>query len=591
MSQTTTSTTTSRSHRPPTSQLVPARRRGADHHPWAQRAETPLAPEARRASAPRPPQPTSATKAPTPGKHGRPRTGTVRQWERLDGDFGFGVEFLDQYDEVQYERCGLGSEGWSRARAEVALEEFLQAVAEGTYTPTQDRSGTVEPDPLFVNWAAEVIAVHGDEVSENHRRFLVNIFTNHLKPEFQTERLSAVNRAKRLSTFRSKQLKKMRQIRRAAEKGTPLCREGGQPLSLGERTINHVFSVLAFILEKALWDDDIDVWFNSARNPALRVEVPKRSYRDWLEADELLSLLDAAELIDQPTRPATLIKAIEVRQMRKTMTVAQTAAALGISEGGVCYLCSRERVEQVSMTRTIIAVLGASGTRNTELCRLRPIDLDFIHSKIRIPRAKTAAGVREIDMTPWLQRQLETYVASLGPDYDPEAPLFPNRRGNHFDKDSLNKRLGRVHLAVGEMRRALRLPPLPTKLTAHVFRRTFITLMIEAGAPLSYVQKLVGHEDQATTVRIYNRVLKKRDTRRFGRAFDELMANAVPAELVAAERTKRENEEAEPFADVQPIQRTTTERSRPDGASRATTHTTGTGGMRMRMVVAHARAA
>jgi hypothetical protein len=50
-----------------------------------------------------------------------------------------------------------------------------------------------------------------------------------------------------------------------------------------------------------LWDDEIDVVFNAARNPNLHVRVPKRSYRDWLEPDELLSLLDAAELIDQPT--------------------------------------------------------------------------------------------------------------------------------------------------------------------------------------------------------------------------------------------------------------------------------------------------
>jgi integrase len=584
MNQTTTSTT-SRSHRPRTSQLVPALRRGADHHPWNQRTDARRAPE-RRTAVPRSTEPTSPTTAPTPGSPGRPRTGTVRQWERQDGDRGFGVEFRDQHDQVQYERCGLASEGWTRARAEVALEEFLQAVAEGIYTPTVDRSATVESDPLFVNWAAEVIAVHGDEVSEKHRRFLLNIYDNHLKPEFHAERLSAVNRAKRLGAFRSKQLRKMRQIRRAAERGTPLCREGGQPLSLSERTINHVFSVLAFILEKAKWDDDVEVWFNHARNPDLRVTVPKRSYRDHLEADEVLSLLDAAELIDQPTRPATLIKAIEVRRLRRSMTVRETAEALGISEGGVCYLCSRERVEKVSMTRTIIAVLAASGTRNTELCRLRPIDLDFVHSKIRIPRAKTAAGVREIDMTPWLQRQLEVYVESLGPDYDPEAPLFPNGRGNPFNKDSLNKRLKRVHRAVGDMRRALRLPPLPTKLSAHVFRRTFITLMIEAGAPLSYVQELVGHEDQATTVRIYNRALRNRDHKRYGRAFDELMTNAVPAELLAAERAKRE--ETAPFGELCESVPAATEPVRP---ARATTYTASATGMRMRMVVAHARAA
>jgi integrase len=522
-------TTTSRNRRPRTSPVVPARLRGAGDQPSNQRTDVTRPTDRRRTDASR--ASTSSSAAPAKAQRGRPRTGSVREWTRQDGDRGFGVTFLDQHDERQYERCGMASEGWSRARAQIALEDFLQAVAEDTYTAATNRSDTIDPDPLFEDYAAEVIAVHGDEVSEQHRAFLSNALRNHLKPEFRGERLSAVNRAKRLTSFRSKQLRKMRQIRRAAERGTPLCRENGQPLSLSERTINHVFHVLAFIIEKALWDDEIDVVFNAARNPNLHVRVPKRTYRDWLEPDELLSLLDAAELIDQPTRASTLVKAMQARRLRGElgMTVAQTAAEMGISEGGVCYLCSRERIEQVSMTRTIIAVLGASGTRNTELCRLRSVDLDFVHRKIRIPRAKTAAGIREIDMTPWLQRQLEAYVTSLGPDHDPEAPLFSNGRGNPFNKDTLNKRLKRVHEAAGEMRQALKLPPLPTKLTAHVFRRTFITLMIEAGAPLSYVQELAGHEDQATTVRIYNRVLKMRDTKRFGRAFDELMANAVPA--------------------------------------------------------------
>ncbi len=520
---------------------------------------------------------------------GRPRRGTIREWVRQDGDRGFGVAFYDQSGERQYERCGLESEGWSRARAEVALEDFLQAVARGTYAPATDRSGTADPDPLFLNYSVELIAAHGDEVGEKHREFLWNILRNHLMPEFREERLSAVNTAKRLKSFRSKQLSKMRQIRRAAERGTPLRRANRQRLALSERTINHVFSVIGFVIEQAKWDDEIAVVFNAARNPALHVEVPKPTYRDWLEVDEFLSLLDAAELVDQPTRPVTLMQALEARRLRRElgMTVAQTAAKLAIPEARVYYLCSRERVEQVSMTRTIVAVLGASGTRNTELCRLRPIDLDFVHAKIRIPDAKTAAGIREIDMTPWLQKQLEEYVTSLGPDYNPEHPLFVNERGNSFNKDTLNKRLGRVLRAVTLLRRSRKLPPLPTKLTAHAFRRTFITLMIEARAPLSYVQELVGHEDLATTVRIYNRVLKMRDRKQFGRAFDELMANAVPAEVLAT--THGEGDVA--FDGLHVIGRGEYEVPASRNHARATTHSTAKRSVRMRMVVTHANAA
>ena len=442
------------------------------------------------------------------------------------------MAFYDQVGIRRYEPCGLASEGWSPARAEIALEDFMRAVADGTYRPPREQTDSEESDPLFEDFAIEVLALHADEISPAHQTFQSNLLRNHLLPEFRGEPLSLVNTTERIEAFRSKQLRKMRQIRRSAERGQPLYGPDGRKLSLSERTINHAIGVLAFILQRAVRQTAIGVTTNAARDRQLHVRVPKKVVRDWLEADELLSLLDAATLTDQPARAVTLMKAAEVRRLRdeRGFTVKQTAETMGISEGGVCYLYSRRPVEDVSMMRTIIAVLGASGTRNTELCRLRPIDLDFVHARIRIPRAKTAAGQREIDMTPWLRAQLEEYVASLATRYDPEAPLFPNGRGNAFTKDTLNKRIRRVHRTAVQMRCRLKLPPLPTELSAHVFRRTFITLMIEAGAPLSYVQELVGHESQATTVRIYNRVLRARDRRHFGRAFDQLMVDAVTAD-------------------------------------------------------------
>jgi integrase len=175
-----------------------------------------------------------------------------------------------------------------------------------------------------------------------------------------------------------------------------------------------------------------------------------------------------------------------------------------------------------------VCVLGASGARNTEVCLLTPADLDFVHGKIRVGRSKTRCGVREIDMTPWLQRELEAYVAWLGDDYPSDAPLIPTCLGTFYNKDSLNRRLKAVHREATEMCLERRLPSLPTRLTCHVFRRTYITLMLEGEASPPYVQQQVGHEDANTTLTIYARVMRNRDRRSFGRAFDELMTGAVP---------------------------------------------------------------
>ena len=42
--------------------------------------------------------------------------------------------------------------------------------------------------------------------------------------------------------------------------------------------------------------------------------------------------------------------------------------------------------------------------------------------------------------------------------------------------------------AANYARRERGMPPLPVAVTAHTFRRTYVTLMLEAGAPLTYVQ-------------------------------------------------------------------------------------------------------
>ena len=64
------------------------------------------------------------------------------------------------------------------------------------------------------------------------------------------------------------------------------------------------------------------------------------------------------------------------------------------------------------------------------------------------------------------------------------APVFPTRAGTFRNKDNLNHRVvASVQRAAAQLRNERGLTPLPTRLSAHVFRRTFATLMAEAGAP------------------------------------------------------------------------------------------------------------
>ncbi len=56
-------------------------------------------------------------------------------------------------------------------------------------------------------------------------------------------------------------------------------------------------------------------------------------------------------------------------------------------------------------------------------------------------------------------------------------------------------------------RQARGLMPLPSGLTPHSLRRTFISLLLASGRPVPYVQKQAGHKDARTTLNIYAQVI------------------------------------------------------------------------------------
>ena len=76
---------------------------------------------------------------------------------------------------------------------------------------------------------------------------------------------------------------------------------------------------------------------------------------------------------------------------------------------------------------------------------------------------------------------------------------------------------------------------------------------LEAGAPLTYVQDQVGHEDTKTTQEIYARVLRRQQRAHVGAAFNELMCGARELAFRAeheAARTKGQSRDllmASPF--------------------------------------------
>jgi integrase len=213
-------------------------------------------------------------------------------------------------------------------------------------------------------------------------------------------------------------------------------------------------------------------------------ESGPHSTRRFLEADELAELLSVAGELDRNAR-------------------------------------SDQRIGR----RPMIAVMAESGLRVGEVCALRWRSVDAAHQRLAIEYAKTSAGVREVDLSLDLVEEPNAWRAGRKPASVDEF-AFATASGRPQDKDSVRERvLVPVVNRANEIRAERGIAPL-SRITPHALRRTYISLMLEAGAPLPYVMDQVGHADSKTTLEIYAQVQKRVSRRSVHAAFDELLNGA-----------------------------------------------------------------
>jgi integrase/recombinase XerD len=94
-----------------------------------------------------------------------------------------------------------------------------------------------------------------------------------------------------------------------------------------------------------------------------------------------------------------------------------------------------------------------------------------------------------------LDQYLEEWIAASGLGNEPEAPLFPTLRyGRLTDRTSLPQ--ANVHMMVQKRAKAA---GLRTKISAHSFRATGITIYLQNGGKLEIAQQMAGHESARTT--------------------------------------------------------------------------------------------
>jgi integrase len=469
------------------------------------------------------------TEQQAPGRRGPEASGAiVKRYRKRDRQHTYGLR-VRAYGERYWVPLGTEREGWNDVRAADRREEIVGLIRRGAWRPPNTfELDPREKDPGFHEFASDWLKRYRRTVDESTADTAEYMLSHHLLPFLHTYRLSEIDYAV-LSAYVAHKLERNEEIAAAREAGVTLRDAAGRPRRpLSPRTVNMTLDLTARILKDAVKRGLVQG--NPATDRDLRLKVTQRK-GNFLEADELLALINAASAIDEPVSKETFARAELTRRMRRdNRPWNEIAAELGVAQSTAIWLAGRYRREgHASVRRAILATLGCAGLRNSELCELDLGDLDFAHGVLHVRDAKTEAGVRQVNMTPWLHDELLAYRASRA-DAALDEPAFPTRGATRRDGRNINRKVIAPAARAADALRAERSqPPLPGSITAHTFRRTFITLMLEAGAPVPYVQAQVGHEDPTTTLAIYAQVLKRRDRRRHGEAFDALMVDAVPS--------------------------------------------------------------
>ncbi len=350
---------------------------------------------------------------------------------------------------------GTNHEGWSEERSRVELDRVLAMIERGTWQPPTAKA------------AETAIEESGEETLELTVARWWQRKRRGLRPNSQADyrwRLDyilAYAPERRTASINARWVDEFRAVLEAQRT------RRDKPLS--PRSINMILEALAAVLDDAVRYELLD--FNPARAKGTRVRIRKGA-RFFLEPEMVLDLLDAA----------------------------------GAWEA---ELPEHQRYGR----RALLAQLCLAGPRISEALSADLGEFDLGDGRWRIPRAKTEAGEREVELPAYLLAELRRHVAqmrSLGRPLSATAPLWMSAKGRALNPSNVrNRLLAEAARRANEKRAEEGRMLLPDRLTPHALRRTFASLCFFAGRDLRFVMAQLGHADPRMTLGVYAQTMQR----------------------------------------------------------------------------------
>lgn len=155
---------------------------------------------------------------------------------------------------------------------------------------------------------------------------------------------------------------------------------------------------------------------------------------------------------------------------------------------------SRDDTYEGILSLTVILMLYLTGMRRAEILSLSDRDIDFSSKQIKVTGKRNKQRV--IPFGNELESQIKRYLYAREQQFGVGFEnLFINKKGTPLSKAQISEMVKRELSTVTTQQ----------KKSPHVLRHTFATAMLNSGADLTSIQKLLGHASLATT-QVYTHV-------------------------------------------------------------------------------------
>jgi len=213
----------------------------------------------------------------------------------------------------------------------------------------------------------------------------------------------------------------------------------------------------------------------------------------------LASILSLAEEYDYISKVPKVRKLRAAKPSRTYLDNAGHIAALVEAAGAL----DREARRSPAYRRPLIATLVFAGPRIGEALEIRWSDVDLAAGTLRIRGTKTDAAVRRLKLLPVLRESLSEWKAAQR-DPRPTDRVFATATGEAFSASNIRTRV--LAVAVERASDALAAEGgerMPDGLTPHSLRRTFASVLVALGEPMTYTKRAMGHTTAAMTLSAY----------------------------------------------------------------------------------------